>query len=268
MVQAFLLDPLEVRGGFFLSEPIAPGTMAEGHVRRPDGQIAALAAIDRAGREWAPAGGLALSATGLLRLARLHLDDGRTPLGFPLLDAGLVAEMRSPAVTVPDPTFADAWGLGWALFGGGDWFGHDGEDEGWTTRVRASVDGRFAIAMVANCLPAQREWNRLIEALAAVGIAVGDPVLPEPAEPAPPIDAGIVGSYENGNGRLAIVERDDCFWLTNDHERLPLRPLDEDRCLAQPMARGEQPFLVAFVRDDDGRVRYLHVNGRLARRAA
>jgi CubicO group peptidase (beta-lactamase class C family) len=275
-VQAFLLDPLEVSGGFFLSEPLRPGAIADGHVRRPDREIARLTSTSQAGRGWAPAAGLALSAMGLLRLVRLHLDGGSTALGYPLLDAALVSEMRAPAVSVPDPSFADAWGLGWALFrsdattaGGGRWFGHDGEDEGWTTRVRASAEDGFAVVMLASCLPAEEEWRRLLAALASLGVAVGEPSVPEASGPAPAVDPAIVGSYENGTSRLKVVQGDDGLWLTGEtQERVPLRPVDADRCLAMPAGRGESPFLVAFLRDDDRRVRYLHAGGRIARRAA
>ncbi len=274
-VQAFLLDPLGVRGGFFLSEPLPPGLMADGHVRRPDGEIASLPASNAVGREWAPARGLATNALGLLRLVRLHLDDGRTPLGFQLLDPALAREMRAPAVSVPDPAFADAWGLGWAVMRSGSspvpdcrWFGHDGDDAGWSARVRASADGDFAIAMLASCVPVDEEWRRLLAALQALGVDIGEPAPPEPAEPAQPIDPAVVGSYENGDGRLAVVRDCDGFWLTDGRERVPLRSAGGDRCLGVPDDAAEAPFLVAFLRDGDGDVRYLYQRGRVARQVA
>jgi hypothetical protein len=149
-------------------------------------------------------------------MLRLHLDDGRTALGFSLLDAGLVREMRTPAVSVPDPSFADAWGLGWALHGSGSdagWFGHDGDDEGWTARARASADRGFAIVMLASCLPADGEWRRLLDALRPLGLDVGEPTVPWPPPHAAPIDPDVAGRYENGLMRLAVVERDGEFWL-------------------------------------------------------
>jgi CubicO group peptidase (beta-lactamase class C family) len=274
-LQAFLLDPLEVQGGFFLSEPLRPGVLADGHVRRPDGQVVRLAARNAPGREWAPAGGLAMSASALLRLVQLHLDGGRTTLGYPLLDAGLAAEMRAPLVPVPDAGFADAWGLGWSLLRGGPgadgtggWFGHDGDDEGWTARVRASQDGTFAIVMLTNCLPSHEEWARLLAALASAGVTVGDPVLPEPPELAPPVDPAIVGSYEHGPTRVTIGEDGGAPWMmVGGYDRQALRPVDEDRCLTLPAGRGEAPLLVPFVRDAGGGVRYVYVSGRVARRA-
>jgi len=275
VVQAFLLDPLEVRGGFFLSEPLPPGLMAEGHVRRADGEIAALPPSSGEARAWAPASGLALNALGLLGLLRLHLEDGRTPLGFQLLDPGLVREMRAPAVSVLDPTFADAWGLGWAVLRSGSsnvpdhrWFGHDGDDMGWGARVRASADGRFAIAMLANCVPINDEWNRLVAALQGVGVDIDQPELPEPAEPAEPIDPAIVGSYENGTGRLSVVQDGGGFSLTDGREMVQLRSAGGDRCLGMPAAPGDEPFLIGFLRDGAGSVSHLVQRGRASRRVA
>ncbi|HXM55501.1 MAG TPA: serine hydrolase [Candidatus Dormibacteraeota bacterium] len=275
VVQAFLLDPLELPGGFFLSEPQPPGLMAEGHVRRPDGEIAALPPSAGEGRAWSPVGGLALNALGMLRMVHLHLADGCTPLGFPLLDPALVREMRSPAVSVMDPTFADGWGLGWAILRGGSsrvpdgsWFGHDGDDAGWAARVRASADGEFAIALLASCVPLDDEWNRLVAALQSAGVDIDLPDLPAPLSPALPVDPAFVGAYENGVGRMEVVRDDGGFWLTAGPERVSLRALGDDRCLGLPPGPGDAPFLVGFLRDGGGRVRHLVQRGRVSRRVS
>lgn len=268
-VRAFLLDPLDARGTFVLSERTAPGLVAAGHVRRPDGEVAAMPGPAQVGREWGPTCGLALSARDLLRMVQLHLDGGRTPQGFPVLDAGLVREMRTPAVAVPDPTFADAWGLGWALLGpDARWFGHDGEDEGWTTRVRASEDHGFAIVMLAGCLPADREWRALLDALRPLGLDVGEPILPWPPPQAAPIDPGVAGRYENGGLGLAVVQEAGEFWLEGGEERMPLRSIDGERCLAVPIDPRRSPFVIAFLRDADGLVQYVNHLGRVASRVA
>jgi CubicO group peptidase (beta-lactamase class C family) len=271
-VQAYLLDPLELRGGFFLSRPMPPGLMADGHVRRPDGEIAALPPSPGE-RAWAPCGGLALNALGLLSFVRLHLEDGRTPLGFPLLDAGLAREMRAPAALVPDPTFADAWGLGWAVFRSGSspvadgrWFGHDGDDAGWAARVRASRDGEFAIALLASCVPLDDEWGRLLDALQELGIDVGRTDLPALPERAAPIDPAIAGSYENGAGRVTVLAEEDGYVLTDGRERVPLRSAGPDRCVSVPAGPADVPFLVGFLRDGEGAIGHLFQRGRVSRR--
>jgi CubicO group peptidase (beta-lactamase class C family) len=273
-VQAYLLDPLEVNGLYFLSEPIGPGVMTHGHVRRPDGDIVEAPSWSL-GRALAPAGGLALSAADLLRFVQLHLSGGQTPQGFQLLDPTLVAEMRSSQVAVPDSTYADQWGLGWSLhearagMGPGElWFGHGGTTAGSTGYVRANADQGFAIAMLVNCVPADDEWQRLLSALASVGVEVADtwcPSLPDQPQAVSPV---VAGHYENGWVRLTIREGDDAYWMEfNDVVRHPLRAVGPDRCLAVP-SDNDAPFPVAFLRDRDGVVRYVQWDGRIARRCA
>jgi CubicO group peptidase (beta-lactamase class C family) len=269
-MQAFLLDPLEVRGSFFLSESVSPGLMADGHVRRNDGEVVRLPSIGL-GRAWAPAGGLALSAAGVMRLVQLHLRDGRTSQGFPLLEQSLVAEMRSDQATVPDTSFADAWGLGWALVRQGPtvWFGHDGDAEGFTAFVRASCEDGFAVVMVANCIPSSADWGRLLAALAGLGLEVGDPVVPAPREAMLPVDPGAVGHYENGSAQWTVERRRNGLYLVSgDLESMPLRAIDADRCVAVSQDGAAAPLLVALVRDEDHQVQHLHLGGRLARRTA
>jgi CubicO group peptidase (beta-lactamase class C family) len=275
-LQTFLLDPLEVKGTFFLSEPSGPGVMADGHVRRKDGEIVRLSACSL-GRALAPAGGLALNAASVLRLLQLHLSQGRTRHGFRLLDPTLVATMQTAHKAVPDPSFADAWGLGWSLalagLGGPEptfWFGHEGNSDGSTAYVRASARDGFAVALLANCVPADREWQLLLTALAELGLEVGDPALPEPPEQAPPIDPAIAGRYENGMASWVVEHRGgDGFWLSlGEQESSPLQSIGGDRCVARPTGGDVAPFLVAFLRDRAERVQYLHAEGRIARRVA
>jgi CubicO group peptidase (beta-lactamase class C family) len=273
-VQAYLLDPLGVKGTFFLSEPVSPGAMVHGHVRRADGEITEAPSWCL-GRALAPAGGLALSAANLLRFVQLHLSGGQTQQGFQLLDSLLVAEMQSSQVSVPDSTYADEWGLGWSLHRtrpgtgtGSVWFGHGGATAGSTALVRASADEGFAIAFLANCVPADDAWQQLLSAVASVGVEVGDtwcPSLPERPQPISPL---VTGSYENGLVRVTVGQGDDAFWLEfNDQARHALRAVGPDRCLALP-SENASPFPVAFLRDRDGIVRYVQWDGRVARRCA
>lgn len=263
-VQAFLLDPLEVRGTYFLTRPAGPRALPDAHLRRPDGRVVSVVP-SALGRAWAPAGGMALDARGLLRLVALHLDGGRTDQGIQLLEPSLVAEARTAQVPVPDRSFGDAWGLGWALLGEGAWFGHDGTGEGFAAHVRASAREGFAVAMLANCVPVDGEWRRLLRALAAAGLEVGDPDQPSPAAAAPPIDPAVVGRYANGTARWSVEQREDRFRLRLGEQADELRPAGPDRCVGLP-ADGGVPYAVVFLRDGDGRVRYLHCGGRIARR--
>jgi CubicO group peptidase (beta-lactamase class C family) len=268
-VRSFLLDPLSVKGTFFLTDAPEGDLVADCHLRRGDRDVAAVTPL-APGRGLGPASGLAVSAADLLRLVRLHVDGGRAPSGCPMLPPSLVEEMRGGRVHVPDAGFAEAWGLGWALNrdGRGDvWFGHDGDDQGSVAYVRASVEHRFAIAMCANCLPARREWRLLMRALESAGVEVGDAMLPPPPPDPEPTDPSVAGAYENGAYGLTVLWDGGQLWLAPGlRERYLLRPLDRDRCLAVPDTAGAEPFLVAFLRDQEGSVRYLQTGGRIARR--
>jgi CubicO group peptidase (beta-lactamase class C family) len=272
-VRSFLLEPLGVRGTFQASGPAGPAGPADGHVRRRDGELACVAAPLR-GRGWGPASGLAVSASGLVRLMQLHITGGRAPQGYPLLPASLVEQMRTAYVSVPNPAFAGAWGLGFALNpsrtatpGADVWFGHDGDGWGTSAYVRASAERGFAVAMLANCLPAQAEWRRLLRALASSGVDVGDGAPPEVQSPPPPIDPAVAGVYEYRAGRLTVGRECGELWLgTSAQERLALRPAGPDRCVAVRDEPGGEPLVVAFLRDSAGCVQYLHVGGRIARR--
>jgi CubicO group peptidase (beta-lactamase class C family) len=271
-VQAYLLDPLEVKGTFFLSQPVVPGAMAHGHVRRGDGEIVGLPTWSP-GRAFAPTGGLALNGADLLRFVQLHLSSGRTPQGFQLLDPALVAEMESSQVAVPDTTYADDWGLGWSLHrtrsgNGKVWFGHGGTTDGSSAYVRASADEGFAVALLANCVPADDEWHQLLTVLASVGVEVGDTWCPELPELPQPMSPLVEGRYENGSMAFTIRRRDGAFWLEfSDQQRHALRAVGPDRCLALP-GDNEAPLPVVFLRDRDGLVRYVQWDGRIARRCA
>lgn len=262
--QAFLLDPLEVRGQFYLSGAAGSSDLPEPHVRRPDGRVVVAAPLPF-GPGWAPAAGLALDARGLLRLVALHLAGGSTDQAIPLLEPALVAEARSRQAPVADRSFADAWGLGWALFAGGAWFGHSGNTGGCMARVRASARAGFAVAMLANAEPADAEWRQLLGTLAALGLDVGDPAPVAPAAAASAIDPAVAGCYQNGSMRFAVEPRAGGWRLSVDGRTMELRSTGRDRCLGVPDEGGAARSLV-FLRDERDRVRYLHLDGRIARR--
>jgi CubicO group peptidase (beta-lactamase class C family) len=263
-VRAFLLDPMDLRATFFMTEPIGPGVLPDGHVRRPDGNVVSSDPPSLGGA-WAPAGGLAMDARSLVRLVALHLRDGRSEDGLPILEPSLVAEAQTSQVSVPDRSGGDAWGLGWMLLDDGAWFGHDGNSGVSVAQVRASGRDGFAVAMLANCVPVDDEWRRLLEALAAVGVEVGDPAPEEPQYPPPPIDPAIAGHYENGSMSIVVEAREAGWWLRADGRDMELRPAGRDRCVGVP-DDGGSPRPVVFLRDGDGGVGFLHCDGRIARR--
>jgi Beta-lactamase len=265
-LEALLLEPLGVTGTFFLSRSVGPRVMVERHLRRGDGEIIRLSGPPTLPRAWAPAGGLALSAADLVRVVHLHLAGGFDEQAGQLLDADLVAEMRTRQVDVLDPAVGAAWGLGWALFDGG-WFGHDGGDEGGMAFVLASADHAFAVALVVGCVPAEAEWRRLRAAVASVGVPVPDEAPVEVPAPPAPVDPGLAGCYENGGVRFEVAWHDGEPWLAaGPRLRRRLWGAGPYRCIAGPEQAGEPPSLVQFQRDDRGAVDAMFLQGRLFRR--
>jgi CubicO group peptidase (beta-lactamase class C family) len=265
-MQELLLEPLGITGTFFLSQSVGPRVMAERHLLRGDGELVRLSGPSSLPRSWAPSSGLALSAADLVRVVHMHLEGGLDEQGGQLLDAALVAEMRTRQVDVPDPTFGDAWGLGWTLYGSG-WFGHDGGDEGGMAFVQASPDHAFAVALVVSCVPAEAEWSRLRGALASAGVPVPEELaVEEPARPAP-VDPGLAGCYENGDVRFEVAWHGGEPWLQLGPQlRRRLWGAGPDRCIAGPEKAGEPSNLVLFLRGDRDTVDQMYLQGRLFRR--
>jgi hypothetical protein len=133
-LESILLRPLGIQPaaivgpGSVTGRPLATGhsvSVAAGRIRPVRQSLAGAEAA---------AGALAVSATDLVALGRLHLDGGDTAL----LPAGQAARMRE-AVGVAEPFgLADGWGLGLAVFDadGTRWFGHDGNSDGTACHLR------------------------------------------------------------------------------------------------------------------------------------
>ncbi len=120
--ESILLRPLGVAAAFLgdrrPSRHVAAGHSVNVAVGRTRPVEQSLGAAD------APAGGLAVSAADLVRLALLHVAPGIPDLLPPDSAAG----MRQPVARAEPFGLADAWGMGLAVFGrdSSAWYGHDG----------------------------------------------------------------------------------------------------------------------------------------------
>jgi CubicO group peptidase (beta-lactamase class C family) len=141
----------------------------------------------------APAAGLAGSAADLVAFGRLHLGDA----GW-LLDPELAAEMRRPASEHAPFGLADAWGLGWGLFGPDHCLGLDAAGAGTTCNLRVHPSGTV-VALTTNSAAGFSVWQDLVEVLWADGIAVRGAPMALAAEPgaARPFE-GRTGTWRNG----------------------------------------------------------------------
>jgi CubicO group peptidase (beta-lactamase class C family) len=168
-------------------------------------------------RSIGPAGLVCATASDVLGLARLHLDQGRAPDGSAVLDPTSVAEMQRPQVHMPYPHgMSDHWGLGWAIY---DWdgrrvYGHDGDTIGQSASLRVVPDSGVAVALLANSDRAGALHDEVISGVLGelCDVAVPPPLQP-PAEP-PPVDPRRhAGVYERVGTRVEATVRDGALVL-------------------------------------------------------
>ncbi|WP_026066508.1 serine hydrolase domain-containing protein [Actinoalloteichus spitiensis] len=273
-VETCLLRPLGITPAFlFDPRPLSErSSVVGGHtVRVETGDVAAVDLFLPLSAS--AAGGLAGSASDLVTLARLQLEDRDGFDHADLLPDDAARNMRATAHGAEPFGLADAWGLGLMKYQGADgttWFGHDGTVDGTSCHLRANAEQNTALAMTANGTTGLLLWADLVESLRDAGIAVGHYTVPatNPVEVADPAD--YTGDYVNGNipfrvesdpeGGLALT-RTDGF-----HVRLAMH--QDDVFLAR-----EEDFDAAdiggrFVRDAaTGAVTLLQYGGRSYRRS-
>jgi CubicO group peptidase (beta-lactamase class C family) len=169
-------------------------------------------------RSTGPASGVVASARDLLRFARLHLDDGRTPSGKRLLDPDSARAMRLPHAAVPD--FADpgaAMGLGWLLGRWGDRtiVGHDGGTVGQSAYLRIDPEARLAACLLTNSMQARSLFDTLFADVFRHYAGTTMPASPRPVDGPPPPDLERhSGRYERPARRFDVSFRDERLHVT------------------------------------------------------
>jgi CubicO group peptidase (beta-lactamase class C family) len=290
--QAFrrhLSEPLGVQEIAFDADEALQFRTAIGHGRARAG------AAQQPLRAWAlmppsnPAAGnqLAMTARGLVALARLHLSDGLAPDGTRLLSAASARAMRERQLDHPAAVGAPGGqGLGWMLSSRPGVVEHGGGTIGVASMLRLVPEAGVAVAVLTNGGSAGPLISELLDPLLAD--LAGTP--PAPGPPVPDAGARVAdgerycGRYET-RPSVSDVTLDESgrLWLTSTSrhealamaetagvestpERHELRPLGGDTfaLVDQPgAARRVAEFLG---RDTSGRALFLHT-GRAAARA-
>jgi CubicO group peptidase (beta-lactamase class C family) len=217
-MESILLWPLGIESTFIcgperrtLGRPLAIGhsvNTAVGRIR-PVKQSLALAE--------APAGGLAVSAVDLVALGMTQLD-GRAPALLPTVYA---EEMRRGVPSAEPFGLADGWGLGLAVFRGGNstWVGHDGNAGGTACYLRVEPAYGCAIAFTSNANIGLGMWQELVTELHSAGLPIDNYTtikgLGRSTAPSP----GCVGAYVNGDIEYSVsVQEDGNYYLAIDGE--------------------------------------------------
>jgi CubicO group peptidase (beta-lactamase class C family) len=272
-VSSILCQPLGIEPAFVCGRDAPPAArpVASGHSvnlamgrTRPVRQSLADAE--------APAGGLALSATDLVALGRMHLDGGVPGL----LPPDWAARMRV-AVPAAEPFgLADGWGLGLAVFncalpdgtGGTQWVGHDGNADGTACYLRIDPAGGSVVAMTSNAGTGLALWRDLIAELGGAGVPIEPASAWSAAAPVVPASSGCVGTYVNGGLEYSVVPRKDgLYLLVDDSPPTRLTFHSGSTFSLRDPSSGAQVFGGRFLHDETtGRVTALQMGGRLARR--
>ncbi|MGH3623842.1 MAG: serine hydrolase domain-containing protein [Sciscionella sp.] len=209
-VGSILLKPLGIEPAFI---PIPGGPTSERVIATGHGVNAAAGKIVPVEQclAWAeaPAGGLALSATDLVRFGRATFAEG-TPGALDLLPPDFAEELRTPVPGASAFGLADEWCPGLALFHEGDidWLGHDGTADGTSCHLRIEPGCGIAVALTTNSSAGVHLWRDLLAALRADGFPVGDHVaeLPDNTLPA---RSDCFGSYVNGDVEYRLLPIED-----------------------------------------------------------
>ncbi len=142
-------------------------------------------------RRHAPSSTLHSNLVEMCRWMLAHFEPAATPATGSgeqraRLDAGLLDLMWRPVVSVGEPPWEDAWGLGWALgsYRGHRTLSHGGADPGFGSRLVLVPERRTGVVVLANSNTVPT-WTI---AAAALDLALADPVPsaipgPTPDEP-------------------------------------------------------------------------------------
>ncbi|MFH8381042.1 serine hydrolase domain-containing protein [Kitasatospora sp. NPDC018058] len=273
-LDAILLSPLDLTPAFVgdVRDPRGRSSVG-GHVVRGSGRRTLPVAEQGMSVVEAPVGALALSAEETALFARQFL-----ARPGPLLAAETVAEMcRDQLAGVPFGPYgmADGWGLGWARYrdGGPDWYGHDGTGDGISCHLRFEPAEGTVVALTTNANTGQNLWAELVGCLRAAGLAVPGPgpSAGEPDDDPGPAPEDCLGDYANGDLRYTVSRGGPGLLLgLGGPPRYELSCTADLRFTMREAGgdpSGGPAFAGRFLRDPGtGRVEYLQVSGRLARR--
>jgi CubicO group peptidase (beta-lactamase class C family) len=283
-IAELLFEPLGLSHSAFGANAVMTRRFAVGHNRAENGTLAVA-------RQWNdtrannPGGGGVSSVADLLRWARFHLGDGRTPDGAAILPTDVLHSMREQTVALRGSSLGDAFGICWFLrdVGGVRTVGHGGSANGQFADLLIVPERDFAVVVLSNEGPdGGLAVNRAVVDWALehyLGVADRDPVpLPFDAAQA----RQVVGAYANelmtltiaaDNGELTIA----CaikpeIRATTDTELPPdlppaglgLLPGGADECVVTGGGlKGQRGF---FTRED-GAIVAVDLAGRMFRRA-
>ena len=272
-----LFNPLGMDRAFFFPEDIMVQRFAVGHFTSPD-KPPVIALPWAVGRATHPAGGVVADIPNLLRYARFHLGDGRNENGERLLQSESLAEMRRsqayPGVS------ADAMGLTWFIKQVGDVsiYRHGGATHGQNAQFLFVPQRQFAFAILSNADHGGTLCTAIAQTALELFLGITEP---QPDTYTRPDDELIeyAGAYDaqaqtielilhDGGLRLQIYDKGGFPTPESppqpDPEPSPAAFIAPDRILIT--AGLDKGTRAEFLRDEQGRIEWLRISGRIHRK--
>jgi CubicO group peptidase (beta-lactamase class C family) len=230
-------------------------------------------------RAFGAGGGISSTVGEVLAMAHVLLHGGVAANGNRILPAGLVREMTSSRVPVPDPyMFGPEWALGLIVC---DWrgetvFASDGSTIGQNARLRVLPGAGIAVAVLTNGGP-RESFAR--EVLRTVLGELDAPTVPDPPVPDPGLaldPSRYVGVYERPGARYEVGADAGRLHLTlvidpvragilgrPERVRRALLPISDTHFLVPSDDPLEDDQTLALHDVRDGVAQYLHTNSRV-----
>jgi CubicO group peptidase (beta-lactamase class C family) len=200
LVQERILDRADMAksGSWYRAAAAAPVVQ---HIGPPGGSPQPIGWWRLRACTGAGSGTIFLTAEDLARYGRHHIP------AWP--------ELRVPQQAFPGP-HAEAWGLGWALYGwGADVFGWDGVAPGARAFLRVLPHHDAAVALLANGSNGRGVYREVMAPVLEERFGVRPaPESWEPTDGGPPDDA-VLGQYGNGNAAIRVARGSDGLQLTD-----------------------------------------------------
>ncbi|MCP9956908.1 MULTISPECIES: serine hydrolase domain-containing protein [Streptomyces] len=223
----------------------------------------------------AAAGGIAGSATDLVRFGRAFLGEGHEALDADIADPDVLAVMGH-AVPAAEPFgLAAGWGAGWGLYPAGEslWLGHDGTLDGGSCNVRVDQASGTALAFTTNSTTGLAAWFDLVGELdRTFGLRVGHYEQPAPAGRPCDEAAALAGEFVNGELAIRVSHEGDGGRLRLDADNgvSGVLTVGSDLIFSVRAAdQGDVLFSGRFLSSGKGRpADLMQYNGRTLRRAA
>ncbi|OIK07814.1 serine hydrolase domain-containing protein [Streptomyces monashensis] len=281
-VASLVLEPVGLADTVYGLSEVMVRKFAVGHNRGDDGELRPArpwAAFREGARADNPGGGLASTASDLLRWARFHLGDGQG-----VLPAAELHRMREQTVGLRASTLGDGFGICWFLhdLDGLHAIGHGGSGNGQFAELLIVPERNFAVVALANAGPDGYPFNQSVVRW-ALEHCLG--VVEKTAEPVA-YDEGhaqqVVGRYEIDAMNLDIATDGTRLTLAvgikpeireaSDEEMPPDHPAadigflpgdGDEYIVTEGGLEGQRGY---FSRDADGAVTGIDLAGRLFRR--